>query len=70
MQMDTLKNQLWAVFRSASTSLRLVDQVKASIFSQQDPEMGALDQYYSMFSETLSVDELQALQNKLLKCAP
>ena len=58
MQMDSLKNQLWAAFRSASTSLRLVDQIKASIFSLQDPEMGALDQYFSMASETLDVNEL------------
>jgi len=58
MQMDSLKNQLWAAFRSASTSLRLVDQIKASIFSQQDPDMGALDQYFSMASEILDVNEL------------
>jgi len=54
----SFKNQLWAAFRSASTSLRLVDQIKASIFSLQDREMGALDQYFSMALETLDLNEL------------
>jgi hypothetical protein len=48
MQMDSLKGQLWAAFRSASTQIRLFNQLQSTIYSQQDPNLGALDHYFTM----------------------
>ena len=65
------KNQLWALFKSASTQIRLHSQLDSIIRAglEQHGDKQELDDYHSLYTELMDTEDCKALKRSLSQVA-
>jgi hypothetical protein len=65
---DTFQDDLWSIFRSASSQIRLNQQIDAIVESKT--VRSELDDHLNMYSEILDISDLKNLKKSLLESSP
>jgi hypothetical protein len=67
---DTFQDDLWSIFRSASSQIRLNQQIDAIVESKTINGRSDLDDHLNMYSEILDISDLKNLKKSLVESSP